>query len=106
LEKKSEALILEAIEESYTTKSAKPRVLYSFAEKIVDDLIKYMRELDCVVDLEATGSFRRKNPTIGDLDIPVSTTNQKQALDHFLAYPKILKVLVAGKKEDECFIKK
>jgi DNA polymerase (family 10) len=102
---KSEAQILEAIEESYITKSEKTRVLYTNAESIVEQIYRYMKKLPEVIEIEATGSYRRKNPTIGDLDIPVSTTNQKKTLDHFLKYPKIQKVLVAGKKRTSVLLK-
>jgi len=102
---KMEASILEAIEEEKLTKNKKPRLLYNQAEEIVQRIYEYMKDCDSVIDLEACGSFRRKNATIGDLDIPVSTNNPEKVLEYFLKFPEISEVLVVGDKKASVVLK-
>jgi len=102
---KSESQILEAIEQSKVHKSEKERTLLSKAEEIVARLISYMKELDCVVEIEACGSFRRRNPTVGDLDVPVSTTDLAKTMEHFLKYHEIGDVVTKGDKRATVVLK-
>lgn len=102
---KSEADILEAIAQFKMTKNEKQRVLYSKAEETVERIYTYMKKLDCVDEIEAAGSFRRKNATIGDLDIPIATNEPEKAIDHFLMFPEIDEVLVKGDKKCSVVLK-
>lgn len=95
---KMEESILDAIEEQKMTKNKKVRFLLPQAEQIVGRIEEYMSGCEDMIKMEACGSFRRKNPTIGDLDIPVATNNPKGVFDHFLKFPEIGEVLVAGDK--------
>jgi DNA polymerase (family 10) len=95
---KMEESILDAIEEQKMTKNKKVRFLLPQAEQIVGRIEEYMSECEHVEKMEACGSFRRRNPTIGDLDIPVATSNPEKVFDHFLKFPEIHEVLVAGDK--------
>ena len=96
---KIEKSILEAIEEQKMTKNKKVRFLLPQAEEIVERIMNFMKGCDTVVDIEVCGSFRRKNATIGDLDIPVSTNKPSEVLDYFLKFPEIREVLVVGDKK-------
>jgi DNA polymerase (family 10) len=96
---KSEKMILEAIEQEKQSKNTKPRMLYVKAEEIVQRLTDYMKLCPEVTELEAAGSFRRKNATIGDLDMPVATNDPEKVLVHFLKYPEITEVVVQGDKK-------
>jgi len=96
---KIEKSILEAIEEQKMTKNKKVRFLLPQAEEIVERIMNFMKGCDTVVDIEVCGSFRRKNATIGDLDIPVSTNKPSEVLDYFLKFPEIKEVLVVGDKK-------
>jgi len=96
---KMEKSVLEAIDEQKMTKNKKIRFLIPQAEEIVERIREYMKGCKFVIDLEACGSFRRKNATIGDLDIPVSTNNPEVVLDYFLKFPEIAEVLVVGDKK-------
>jgi len=69
------------------------------AEEIVERIMNFMKGCDAVIDIEVCGSFRRKNATIGDLDIPVSTNKPSEVLDYFLKFPEIKEVLVVGDKK-------
>jgi len=96
---KIEKAILEAIEEQKMTKNKKVRFLLPQAEEIVERIMNFMKGCDAVIDIEVCGSFRRKNATIGDLDIPVSTNKPSEVLDYFLKFPEIKEVLVVGDKK-------
>lgn len=102
---KSEADILEAIGQFKMTKNEKPRVLYSKAEETVERIYDYMKKLDCVEQIEAAGSFRRKNATIGDLDIPISTKEPEKTIEHFMKFPEIEEILVKGDKKCSVVLK-
>ncbi|MFZ2664437.1 MAG: DNA polymerase/3'-5' exonuclease PolX, partial [Patescibacteria group bacterium] len=102
---KIEKTILEAIEEQKMTKNSKIRFLLPQAEQIVNRITSYMKKCKYVDKIEAAGSFRRRNPTIGDLDIPVSTTNPEKTIEHFLKFPEIGEVLVTGDKKASAVLK-
>ena len=96
---KIEKAILEAIEEQKMTKNKKVRFLLPQAEEIVERIMNFMKGCEAVINIEVCGSFRRKNATIGDLDIPVSTNKPSEVLDYFLKFPEIKEVLVVGDKK-------
>ena len=96
---KMEKSILEAVEEQKLTKNKKVRFLLPQAEEIVERIKEYMKGCEFVIEMEACGSFRRKNPTIGDLDIPISTKEPEKVINYFLDFPEIAEVLVVGDKK-------
>lgn len=102
---KMEKSILEAIGEQKMTKSSKQRLLLIHAEEIVDRIQKHMEKCKEVVEIEAAGSFRRRNPTIGDLDIPIATNNPEKVIKHFLKFPEIEELLVEGDKKASVILK-
>lgn len=93
---KSEKLILEAISEYKMIKNEKPRMLIVKAEQVSDRLSSYLRLHPQVLEVEALGSLRRRQATIGDLDIAIVTTDSEAVLKYFLKYPEITEVLVQG----------
>lgn len=96
---KSEKDILEAVEQSKLTKNEKKRMLLIKAEEVVARIVNYMQQLKCIVRIEAAGSFRRRNATVGDLDFPIATMDPKQTLAHFAKFPEIAETLVVGDKK-------
>ncbi len=96
---KMEKAILEAVEEQKLTKNKKIRFLLPQAEEIVERIKEYMKGCEFVIEMEACGSFRRKNATIGDLDIPISTKEPEKVINYFLDFPEIAEVLVVGDKK-------
>ncbi len=95
----SEKDILEAILELKKHKSVKERLLLVRAEEIVDRILNYMKKLDCVERIDALGSYRRRSPTVGDLDFAVATENGKEVIEHFVKFPEIKEVLSEGDKK-------
>ena len=102
---KTEKAIIEAIEEQKMTKNKKVRLLFPQAEEIVGRIKSFMQECDAVKEMEVCGSFRRKNATVGDLDIPVATNRPDEVLDYFLKFPEIEEVLVIGDKKASVVLK-
>ena len=96
---KTEAQILESIQEAKKTKNEKPRLLWYQADQIIQRVYSYMRQLDEVLEIEALGSYRRKKETVGDADFAVSTNNPEKVMEHFLKFPEIEEVLVEGDKK-------
>jgi DNA polymerase (family 10) len=58
-----------------------------------------MKKADFVKDIEAAGSYRRKNATVGDLDFPVSTNEPEKTIEHFFKFPEIKETVVKGDKK-------
>ena len=96
---KSEKDILESIEQAKISKNSKQRMLYPQAEEIVERIVTYMKKKDFVKEIEAAGSFRRRNANVGDLDFPISTNEPEKTIDHFLKFPEIREVVVQGDKK-------
>lgn len=93
---KSEADILAVVKEKKKHKNEKTRMLLSFSEQVSTRLISYMNLLEDVKKIEVLGSARRREPTIGDLDIAVATKNNLNTIDHFLKFSEIKDVLKKG----------
>ncbi|MFH1899271.1 MAG: DNA polymerase/3'-5' exonuclease PolX [Patescibacteria group bacterium] len=102
---KMEKSIQDAIGEQKMTKNSKQRLLLIHAEEIVDRIKKHMEQCKDVVKMEAAGSFRRRNPTIGDLDIPIATSKPENVIKHFLNFPEVEEILVEGDKKASVVLK-
>jgi DNA polymerase (family 10) len=93
---KSEANILDAIENLKMNKSEKKRTLLATAEIVVNRVRDYMLSNPKIEYCEAMGSFRRRSSTIGDLDFAVACEDIETAIEHFLKFPEIKEVLNRG----------
>jgi DNA polymerase (family 10) len=102
---KMEKAILDAVDEQKMAKNSQPRILLTHAEEIVGRIKKHMEKCKELVKMEAAGSFRRRNATIGDLDIPMATNNPEKVIKHFLKFPEIEEVLVEGDKKASVVLK-
>ncbi len=96
---KSEKDITEAINDQKKTKNEKIRMLYVKAEEILARIIGYMKKNPRVINIEALGSYRRKSPTIGDLDLVVATEEPEEVLQYFSQYPEVADILVKGERK-------
>ncbi|OGC45090.1 hypothetical protein A2V49_00300 [candidate division WWE3 bacterium RBG_19FT_COMBO_34_6] len=95
---KSEEQILISLTEMKKTKQEKPRMLLMQAEEIAGRITSYLKNHPEIKDAVVMGSYRRRAPTIGDLDIAIKTTDSQAALNYFLKYPEIEEVVVSGDK--------
>ena len=91
--KKSAANLRRAIEEfERRTK----RFLLADADQLVQPLLRYLRQAPGVVELEAAGSYRRRQETVGDIDILATCEDPQPVMQHFQSYRDVERVEMAG----------
>ena len=98
---KSEKAILESIQESTHLKE---RIPIKVALPEAEAYVEYMKSMNEVKKCEYAGSLRRRQETIGDIDILAIGSNSKKMSEHFLAYPKVKRVLVNGETKSSVVI--
>jgi DNA polymerase (family 10) len=91
----SQDSILAAIKE---VKQREDRLLLSYAEKISKKIIDWMQKEDTIDSVNVLGSLRRRVSTVGDIDISVATNKPNIAVEHFVNYPNISRVIEKGEK--------
>ena len=90
---KTEAKILEGVS---FIESQGDRILQSTARGLVAPIVEAVRARPGVIRIEVCGSLRRRNETIGDLDILFSADDPGPVLEAFVAMPDVAKVLGHG----------
>lgn len=96
---KSQASVLQALNES---SFAKPRMAYEKALPVAEAMIQHMKVLSEVEQIAYAGSLRRKQETVGDIDILVSFDVEKnpdgleRIMEHFVTHPDVNHVLARG----------
>jgi len=66
------------------------------ADRLLEPLLGYVRSAPGLARLEVAGSYRRRQETIGDVDL-VAVSDQPQAtIDHFAAYSGFASVIAKG----------
>ncbi len=93
---KSEQAILSTLELQKKHKSNKERMLISTAESISARIIEYLKQNEYVLQAEALGSLRRRESTVGDLDIVISTINPAEVIEHFIQFSEVADVTAKG----------
>ncbi|KKU16495.1 MAG: hypothetical protein UX25_C0031G0003 [Candidatus Woesebacteria bacterium GW2011_GWC2_45_9] len=89
----SQSDILRSIEE---TKGRTKRHILPYAAANAGLVIEWMLKSKVVKRADPLGSLRRQAATVGDIDIAVSSDNPKEALEHFVNYPKKSRILEKG----------
>ncbi|MFP5356387.1 MAG: helix-hairpin-helix domain-containing protein, partial [Gemmatimonadota bacterium] len=84
------------LEELATTSLTERRWLRARAAQYGEPLVDYMLATPEVTRAELAGSFRRCRETVGDLDLLAESTDGRAAVQHFLAYPQVRRVLARG----------
>jgi DNA polymerase (family X) len=91
--KKSAATLRRAIEEfERRTK----RFLLADADQLVQPLLRYLRQAPGIVELEVAGSYRRRQETVGDIDILATCEDPQPVMQHFQSYRDVDRVEMAG----------
>src|SRR3989344_91844 len=93
---KSEQDILRALFEYKEGKGKTTRMILPFATEIAEKIISYLKQSPAIIEAIPLGSIRRMMPTIGDIDIAVTTSSPKEAIAHFVAYPYKERVVEQG----------
>lgn len=91
--KKTEQKILEGIihREQYTR-----RFLLKDVFPLIDSLKHYLKSIKEIKKIECAGSFRRCKETVGDLDFLIVSDHNKKAMDHFLKFDEVDKIISKG----------
>ena len=93
---KTEENILENIP---FAKEASSRELLGHGRPVADELIGYLEEDDAIDRVEPAGSMRRWRPTIGDIDLLVSTTDALAAAEAFTQWDRVDQVIESGENK-------
>ena len=72
------------------------RLLLNQAVPAADKVVDYMKALASVKMIDVAGSLRRRQETIGDIDILCATNAKEEAVERFCEYPEISSVLAKG----------
>ena len=76
--------------------SAPQRWRNAIVAEAAENLIAYLKADRRIVEAEAAGSLRRRRDTVGDLDIVAISRRPEAAIERFVSYPGIGKVLAKG----------
>jgi DNA polymerase (family 10) len=72
------------------------RFLLADADQLVQPLLRYLRQAPGIIELEVAGSYRRRQDTVGDIDILATGENSQPVMQHFQSYQYIERVEMAG----------
>jgi DNA polymerase (family 10) len=72
------------------------RFLWNEMEEYAEPLVEYLHELKSIDRITVAGSYRRRQETVGDLDILVTCGNSESVMDRFTAYEEVARVISKG----------
>jgi DNA polymerase (family X) len=81
------------------------RILYAEATRIAAHIAAHLRKCEAIRELELAGSFRRRQETIGDLDVVAAAADSAAVMGHFTAFPGITKVIGSGETKTSVVLK-
>ena len=81
------------------------RFLYTEVVPVVQQIMAILRALPSVKKVDIAGSFRRKSPTVGDLDILVVSHQPLDVMNTFTSLPNITRVLAKGPTKGSIVLK-
>jgi len=97
----SQKSILKAIN-NYKEKST--RHLLNYAEEVATLITDWMKNNKYAIRVDTLGSLRRKDSTIGDIDLACSTNKPGIIIKHFINYPHKIRILEKGDKKASIII--
>ncbi len=99
--KRSQDSIIEALSNYEVNTGKHHRIPFEQAKKIADEIVTYLKKNKDVKRIDVLGSLRRKNLTIGDIDIAVISKKglERSVVDYFIAYPKKKNLINSGQKK-------
>lgn len=72
------------------------RVLWVTAEQVVESLLQTLRGVKGVKHVVPAGSFRRRQETVGDVDILVTCADSAETMRRFVGYEDVAEVISHG----------
>lgn len=105
---KSQKEVLEGIEER--SKFQLDRVMINEALMEAEAFITYMKKCNAIVRIEYAGSLRRRQETIGDIDLLATTKNDDakdtaKIMDHFVNYSEALNIISKGATKSQVLLR-
>ena len=85
---------MKAIEQGSTSEE---RVMLSVAERVAKSLEDYLKGIKGVEKAVVAGSYRRRQETVGDLDVVVASKKGGEVVENFVEYEDVPKVVSKGK---------
>lgn len=99
---KTEESILEGIKR---IKKDYTRTKLSTADQYAMPLVEYLKQYKSIKNIEIAGSYRRRQETIGDIDILVTCDKSHEIMDKFVTYEDVQKVLSKGETRSSVILK-
>lgn len=99
---KTEEHILEDVKKIQTEYT---RTKLSTADQYALPFIEYLKQDENVKNIKIAGSYRRRQETIGDIDILVTCDNSLGIMDRFISYDGVLRVLSKGETRSSVLLK-
>jgi DNA polymerase (family 10) len=93
---KTQDNILEETKRFRKEGTQKKRLKWAFAEEITNTYLQYLKKNKYITKAEAAGSYRRKKETVGDMDILAICDDPEKAMDHFVGYDEVGKIIAKG----------
>lgn len=81
------------------------RLKLIIADEIVKPLLDYLKKTGGVKKVEVAGSYRRRQETVGDLDILVTHRKDAGVMDRFVHYEDVKKVISQGSTRSTVLLK-
>lgn len=92
--RKTEQMVKERVER-FTGEQQRTKLID--AEQITGPLVNYLKQSIGVKDIVVAGSYRRRNETVGDLDILITARRNASVMDDFVNYDEVEEVISKGK---------
>ncbi|MFP4432735.1 MAG: DNA polymerase/3'-5' exonuclease PolX [Spirochaetaceae bacterium] len=80
----------------YVESGTRDRILLGETDAVVEPLLEYLTNRKSIDRAVAAGSYRRRKETIGDLDIVAVCEDPDRAMEDFVAYDRVEKVVSQG----------
>jgi len=93
---KSQELIAKGIKAYGKSEAKLSRMVLPFADMLAREIVAYLRREPTIKRIDVLGSLRRRVSTVGDIDISIVTTDSKRAINHFISYPKKIRLIESG----------
>ncbi len=97
----SQQNILEHIE---LAKESQERMLLGRAFPIAEEVEARLRGLDAFDQVDVVGSFRRRRPTVGDIDILATAADPTVAMEQFCTHDDVKEVLSRGETKSSVVV--
>lgn len=81
------------------------RMKFSTAEQYALPIVEYLKKDPNIQNIEIAGSYRRKQETIGDIDILVTCEDAHKIMDEFVNYEDVQEILSKGETRSSIILK-